>query len=73
MFLIVNVIFMLDSFEVLWINSLLKVFFFKFMLVIFGIDVLMKICVDLLLVLFMMFVVISFIMMELLLNRVRFV
>lgn len=73
MFLIVNVIFMLDSFEVLWINSLLKVFFFKFMLVIFGIDVLMKICVDLLLVLFMMFVVISFIMMEFLLNRVRFV
>lgn len=73
MFLIVNVIFMLDSFEVLWINSLLKVFFFKFMLVIFGIDVLMKICVDLLLVLFMMFVVISFIMMEFLLKRVRFV
>lgn len=73
MFVIVNVIFMLDSFEVLWINSLLKVFFFKFMLVIFGIDVLMKICVDLLLVLFMMFVVISFIMMEFLLKRVRFV
>lgn len=73
MFLIVNVIFMLDSFEVLWINSLLKVFFFKFILVIFGIDVLMKICVDLLLVLFMMFVVISFIMMEFLLKRVRFV
>lgn len=43
------------------------------MLVIFGIDVLMKICVDLLLVLFMMFVVISFIMMEFLLKRVRFV
>lgn len=73
MFVIVNVIFMLDSFEVLWINSLLKVFFFKFILVIFGIDVLMKICVDLLLVLFMMFVVISFIMMEFLLKRVRFV